>query len=38
MAFGENGRGHVRACFATSYDHLIEACNRIERYVQGLKK
>lgn len=37
-AFGENGRGHVRACFATGYEHLIEACNRIERYVQGIKK
>lgn len=37
-AFGENGRGHVRACFATSYEQLIEACNRIERYVQGIKK
>ncbi len=32
-AFGENGRGHVRACFATSYEHLIEACDRIERFV-----
>ena len=38
MAFGENGRGHVRACFATSYDHLIEACNRIERYVHSINK
>ena len=32
-AFGENGRGHVRACFATSYEQLIEACNRVERFV-----
>jgi aminotransferase len=38
MAFGENGRGHVRACFATSYEQLIEACNRVERYVQAIKK
>jgi len=37
-AFGENGIGHVRACFATSYDQIIEACNRTERFVQGLKK
>src|SRR5476651_553566 len=38
VAFGENGRGHVRACFATSYEQLIEACDRIERFVQGVKK
>jgi aminotransferase len=37
-AFGENGIGHVRACFATGYDQIIEACNRTERFVQGLKK
>ena len=35
LAFGENGRGHVRACFATSYEQLIDACDRIERFVQG---
>ena len=34
IAFGENGRGHVRACFATSYEQLIDACDRIERFVQ----
>jgi aminotransferase len=38
LAFGDNGRGHVRACFATSYEQLIEACDRVERYVQGIKK
>ena len=32
-AFGENGIGHVRACFATSYEQLIVACDRIERFV-----
>jgi aminotransferase len=32
-AFGENGRGFVRACFATGYDQLVEACDRIERFV-----
>jgi aminotransferase len=36
-AFGENGLGHVRACFATGYDQLIVACDRIERFVQGPK-
>ena len=35
-AFGENGKGFCRACFATSYEHLIEASNRIERHVQNL--
>jgi aminotransferase len=37
-AFGANGTGHVRACFATSYEQLIVACDRIERFVQGAKK
>jgi len=32
-AFGENGRGFVRASFATGYDQLVEACRRIERFV-----
>jgi aminotransferase len=36
IAFGEGGRGHVRACFATGYEQLIEACNRIERFVGRL--
>lgn len=35
-AFGQAGAGHVRACFATGYDQLVEACNRIERYVDTL--
>lgn len=37
-AFGENGKGFCRACFATSYEQLIEAGNRIERHVQNLAK
>lgn len=37
-AFGSNGKGFVRACFATSYEQLIEATDRIDRYVQSLKK
>ena len=37
-AFGDNGIGHVRACFATSYEQLIVACDRIERFVQNSKK
>ncbi len=37
-AFGDNGKGHVRACFATSYEQLIDACDRIDRFVNGAKK
>ena len=37
-AFGVNGTGHVRACFATSYEQLTVACDRIERFVQGARK
>lgn len=37
-AFGEGGKGHVRACFATGYDQLIEACNRIERFVGAARR
>jgi aminotransferase len=32
-AFGEGGTGHVRACFATSYEQIVEACDRVERFV-----
>jgi aminotransferase len=35
-AFGANGSGFCRACFATSYDQLIEASDRIDRHVQKL--
>ena len=31
-------QGFCRACFATSYEQLIEASNRIERHVQSLAK
>ncbi|HEX9785689.1 MAG TPA: aminotransferase class I/II-fold pyridoxal phosphate-dependent enzyme [Opitutaceae bacterium] len=37
-AFGANGAGFARACFATSYEQLIEATNRIERYVGSLQE
>jgi aminotransferase len=33
-AFGESGAGFVRASFATGYEQLTEACDRIERFVQ----
>jgi aminotransferase len=32
-AFGLSGEGHVRACYATSYDQLQEALVRIGRFV-----
>ncbi|MCG8527854.1 MAG: aminotransferase class I/II-fold pyridoxal phosphate-dependent enzyme [Opitutales bacterium] len=32
-AFGEAGEGFVRAAFSTSYENLIEACNRIEAMI-----
>ncbi len=35
--FGENGRGHLRACFATGYEQLIEACDRMERFIARAK-
>ena len=35
-AFGENGRGFVRASFSTSYERLVEAMERIERFVHQL--
>jgi aminotransferase len=37
-AFGENGRGFMRASFATGYEQLVEACTRTERFVQGLRR
>jgi aminotransferase len=37
-AFGDNGRGFVRASFATGYEPLVEACDRIDRYVGKLRR
>jgi aminotransferase len=37
-AFGENGAGYVRASFATGYEQLVEACIRIERFVNALRR
>jgi len=33
-AFGPSGEGHVRACYATSYEKLEEALGRIGRFVE----
>jgi aminotransferase len=35
-AFGPSGAGHVRACYATSYEQLEEALVRIERFLGKL--
>jgi len=35
-AFGPSGAGFARASFSTSYERIIEATDRIERYVQSL--
>lgn len=32
-AFGEQGKGHVRACYASSMEQIREACDRIERFI-----
>jgi aminotransferase len=32
-AFGELGKGHIRACYASSMEQIDEACDRIERFI-----
>ena len=32
-AFGPSGAGHVRACYATAYEEIVEAMDRMERFV-----
>jgi aminotransferase len=36
-AFGESGAGFARASFSTSYERILEATDRIERYVGSLE-
>ena len=36
-AFGDSGAGFARASFSTSYDRILEATNRIERYVDKIR-
>jgi aminotransferase len=33
-AFGPSGAGHVRVCYATAYEEIVEAMDRIERFVR----
>lgn len=35
-AFGENGEGFIRASYSTSFEKLVEACNRMEAFVGQL--
>jgi aminotransferase len=32
-AFGPSGAGHVRMCYATAYEQIVEAMDRLERFV-----
>ena len=32
-AFGPSGAGHVRACYATAYEEIVEAMDRMDRFV-----
>ncbi len=36
-AFGESGEGFIRCCYATAAEELIEALDRMNRFVQSLK-
>ncbi|AGK98829.1 aminotransferase class I/II-fold pyridoxal phosphate-dependent enzyme [Clostridium pasteurianum] len=36
-AFGECGEGFIRACYASSMDHILEAMKRIERFIKSIK-
>jgi aminotransferase len=33
-AFGESGKGHVRACYATSYEKIEQALERIHKFMR----
>jgi aminotransferase len=37
-AFGPSGEGHVRACYATAYEEIVEAMDRIERFVTRTRR
>ncbi len=33
-AFGPSGAGHIRVCYAAAYEEIVEAMDRIERFVE----
>ena len=35
-AFGASGEGFLRCCYATAFDQIKEACNRMEHFVETL--
>ena len=35
-AFGASGEGFLRCCYATAFDQIKEACNRMEHFVKTL--
>lgn len=37
-AFGECGEGHIRACYATSMEEIMEAIKRIDRFIKKYKE
>jgi aminotransferase len=37
-AFGEQGRGHIRACYATSYENIERALEAIGRFVRRYRR
>jgi aminotransferase len=37
-AFGPHGKGHVRASFSTSYEKLVEATDRMEIFLNQVRK
>ncbi len=34
-AFGASGAGHVRMCYATSHEQIVEAMDRMQRFVES---
>ena len=36
-AFGAQGAGHIRACYATSLPEIEEALHRIERFTRRVR-
>ena len=37
-AFGAHGKGHVRASFSTSFEKLVKAADRMERFLNCLSQ
>ena len=36
-AFGPGGEGYIRCCYATSFEEVAEALERIERFIKSRK-